>query len=380
MQEKRYSSEITELLAALKSYAHLEPPRSLPAAYYTSETFFQMEMETLFRHEWICVGRVEEIPQVGDFMTLDIAGEPLLISRDEQGMIHALSNVCRHRGMPIAQERSGHTQYYRCPYHSWRYALDGTLRATPLLGERDDIKVGECRLPEFLCEQWHGWLYVNLDQNATPLAPRLEGLSHLVNNYHMEDMALLHCREEVWPCNWKSLMENFMEGYHLSTVHKDTIASITPTRLCKHFPAGLGYFGYYSHFPDDYPQRGIYHPDLTPEQRNCTLMFSIPINHVAALSGHMTTFLCLMPKNVQQVRVKLGLIFSAADEVSDENRDAAIDLFERTMIEDKQRLIQLHRGLDSRHYHNGPLAPTDYEGTVLDMSCYVSEKFIVSTI
>ena len=345
---------------------------SMPAGFYTSPEFLAVETEELFRREWVCIGRAEEAAAPGDYWTTDLLGEPLLVVRADDDRLRVLSNVCRHRGMPVASGR-GATQHLQCPYHAWTYDLRGRLLRAPLIEGRDDFDQARCALPEVATEVWQGFLFVNLDGQAPPLAPRLEGLVPLVRNYHMEDMVLGHCETESWDTNWKCLTENFMEGYHLSTVHYRTLHPVTPTRLCEHFPAGEGYFGYYSGFPADLPQRGRYHPDLTGAERGYCVMFAIAPGLVAGVAGHMATFICLQPESVDRVRGKRGIVFGDLD-IEEGDRLAVVDLFERTMAEDKVQLANLGRGLRSRSYRPGPLGPPDVEGTVWDFYRYMARR------
>ena len=344
----------------------------MPAGFYTSPEFLEIEVDELFRREWLCIGRVEEAAAPGDYWTVDLLGEPLLVARAGDGRLRVFSNVCRHRGMPVAGGR-GNAKHLQCPYHAWTYDLRGRLVRAPLIEGRDDFDEARCGLPEVATEVWQGFLFVNLDGQASPLAPRLEGLVPLVRNYHMEDMVLGHCETESWETNWKCLTENFMEGYHLSTVHYETLHPVTPTRLCEHFPAGEGYLGYYSGFPADLPQRGRYHSDLTQAERSYCVMFAIMPGLVAGVAGHMATFICLQPESVGRVRGKRGIIFGDPD-IEDRDRLAVVDLFERTMAEDKVQLRNLQRGLNSRSYRPGPLGPADVEGTVWDFYRYMAHR------
>ena len=344
----------------------------MPAGFYTSAEFLAFEVEELFRKEWVCIGRVEEAAAPGDYWTMDLLGEPLLVARAGDGRLRVFSNVCRHRGMPVASGR-GHSQHLRCPYHAWTYDLRGRLLRAPLIEGREDFEPATCGLPEVATEVWQGFLFVNLDGQASPLAPRLEGLLPLVRSYHMDDMVLGHCETETWETNWKCLTENFMEGYHLSTVHYRTLHPITPTRLCEHFPAGEGYLGYYSGFPADLPQRGRYHPDLTDAERGYSVMFAIMPGLVAGVAGHMATFICLQPESVNMVRGKRGIVFGDPD-IGESERWAVVDLFERTMAEDKVQLSNLQRGLAARSYRPGPLGPADVEGTVWDFYQYMARR------
>ncbi len=348
--------------------------RSMPPEFYTSQEFFDVEQKRLFRGEWVCLGRIHQIPNVGDYFATDLMNEPLIVVRTKLNEIKVLSNVCRHRGTVLV-EGTGNTKSFICPYHAWSYNLDGELRRAPLIENRTDFDRKNCQLPVFSSEIWGGFIYVNLDGTAPSLSPQLEGLTNLIQHYHMDDMVELHAEESIWETNWKCLTENFMEGYHLSTVHRKTLHPITPTRLCTHFPAGEGYFGYFSTFPDNLPQRGKYHPDLNSEERQRSIMFAIPPLHVAGVSGHKTSYLYLQPESVSTVRVRRGMAFSDPN-ISDNDHKTAVDLFEQTMTEDKIQLGRLQRGLQSRYLDTGPLAPANYEGNVSDFYHYLARKIL----
>ena len=169
----------------------------MPAGFYTSPEFLALEVDELFRREWMCIGRVEEAAAPGDYWTVDLLGEPLLVVRAEDGGLRVLSNVCRHRGMPVANGR-GNAHHLRCSYHAWTYDLQGRLQRAPFIEGRGDFDGESCALPEIATEVWQGFLFVNLDGRASPLAPRLEGLVPLVRNYHIEEMVLGHCATETW--------------------------------------------------------------------------------------------------------------------------------------------------------------------------------------
>ena len=369
-----WSDSVEELRKALRACLGRPYHRAwgMPAGFYTSPEFMAFEVEALFRKEWVCVGRAEEAVGPGDYWTIDLLGEPLLVLRAEDGRLRVFSNVCRHRGMPVANG-SGTAKQFQCPYHAWTYDLSGRLVRAPHIDGREDFDRSRCGLPGVATEEWHGFLFVNLDGKASALAPRLEGLEPLVRNYHMGEMTLGHCETESWETNWKCLTENFMEGYHLSHVHYETLHPITPTRLCGHFPAGEGYLGYYSGFPAELAERGRYHPDLTEAERGRSVMFAIMPGLVAGVSGHITTFICLQPESADRVRGKRGIIFGDPD-IEQSERRAVVDLFERTMAEDKVQLVNLRRGLESHSYRPGPLGPADLEGTVWDFYQYMARR------
>ncbi|MCL5779270.1 aromatic ring-hydroxylating dioxygenase subunit alpha [Limibaculum sp. FT325] len=347
---------------------------AMPGSFYLSEDLLEIERAQLFGREWVCVGRADEIPEPGDYMTYDILGEPVVAVRGEDGAIRALSNVCRHRAMPIL-EGKGRARRMVCPYHAWTYDTQGQLIGAPQLQGRADFDKRACRLPEFRCEVWQGFVFVTLDPNTPPLAPRLAPLDAIVRNYHLEGMKTRYVTYEVWKTNWKSLIENFMEGYHLSPLHKETLHPINPTSLCRHFPDGDAHFGYFVGFAPDMARERKGHPDLSDEEIDTCVMFAVPPNLVVGGASDYSSFLCIEPLTTNRCRVRLGLFFHG-DDWTEEQIERAIRLFHETMEEDKLVLDQLARGLGSRHYTPGPLAPAAYEGCVLDLHRYVARRLL----
>ncbi len=220
-----------ELIHRLRSYKNVDigEARALPMDMYTSEELLGLETEQIFRREWICVGRLEQVPNVGDYFTLEILGEPILIARGEDDRLRALSNVCRHRYFSVA-EGSGNTQQFTCRYHKWTYKLDGELRAAPYMGGVKDIHGNRCRLPELPLETWLGFIFISLNRDARPLAPRLVGAAEILRNYDMETWRVAPAVDEVWPGNWKLALETALEGYHVDGLHPTTVADLMPSK------------------------------------------------------------------------------------------------------------------------------------------------------
>jgi len=345
---------------------------SMPRAFYIDPRLLEFEKEHLFLREWVCVGRLEEVSQPGDFITFKIGDEPIVIMRGKDDKVRAFSNVCRHRGALVASGR-GNRKHLVCPYHNWIYDTLGRLVGAPGLEEREDFDRGNCRLPEFACTLWQGFVFVSLASDPPALAPRLAGLEALVAPYHMEQMALRHLDDEVWPVNWKCLVENFMEGYHLSPLHHETLHRVNPSKLCRHFAPGEAYFGYNAGFSPDLPRSQRGHPELTNEQVDNCVMYAVPPGLVVGCAGDYSSFLCIQPESVDRVRVKMGLVFFGADWPKD-RIDWAVDLFQRTMAEDKAVLVQLMRGLNSRFHRPGPLARADLEGPTWDFYKYLHRR------
>ncbi len=343
---------------------------SMPGSFYADPDVLALERAHLFEKEWICIGRVEELPKPGSFFTFQLCDEPLVAVRGDDHRIRVLSNVCRHRGALLASGKGSGSRLL-CPYHQWSYHLDGRLARAPRMESHTHFDQSVCQLPEFATEEWTGFLFVSLAPNPAPLAPLLAPLEAMVRNYHMEEMTTRFVADEVWPTNWKCFIENFMEGYHLTPLHSATLHSVNPTRLSRHFPSGEAYFGYLSGFPPDLPRvRG--HPDLTESEIDDCVMFAIPPGLVSGCAGDYSSFICVQPEGVDRVRLKMGLMFSG-DHWTDDAVDKAVDLSIRTNAEDRKILIDMMNGRASTHFSPGPIAP-DFEGTLLDFYRYLHRR------
>lgn len=347
---------------------------AMPGEFYTSEGWLEVERRELFAKEWVCVGRVEELASPGDFLATDVVGEPIVVVHGRDGKLRALSNVCRHRGMLVMEGR-GNAEHLMCPYHNWTYDTAGVLLRAPLVPERPDFDAAECRLPALPLEVWAGFVFVSLNEACEPLSPRLEGAAALALNYHFESMRLHYVSEEIWDTNWKCLVENFMEGYHLSPLHRETLHRINPTRLCKRYEAGDHYFGCYSGFAQHVDGAASGHPDLTDSEANTSLMIAVPPGLVIGGAGDYSSFICIQPHAVNAVRLKYGLMFYG-DDWEPSAVEEAVRLGKETIAEDRRALVDVQRGVASRFYQPGPLAPADFEGTLLDFFQYLARRLL----
>ena len=364
---------IQQALGEIRGHG-IDQSRTMPNEFYTSEEFLEYEREEIFRKEWICLGRVDEVPNPGDYFTTELIDEPLVVVRGQDGKVRVLSNVCRHRSSVIV-EGTGTTKHFVCPYHAWTYSDNGQLLRAPYMDKVKGFKVESCRLPAFATEVWHGFLYVNLDGKAKPLAPRLKGLETYVRNFHMEQMVHQFINEDVWETNWKCLTENFMEGYHLSVAHINSLHKITPTRLCEKIPGGEGYTGYKSYYVPDYPTRKPYHEDVTDDEKRYSMMFCVYPSHGVALSANGVSYKYLRPRAAGQVVLRWGYS-SFNPKPKGEAIATPTDLLNQIFVEDKDRLEALQRGLKSGFSTQSRLGPSDLEGPVWDIFQYVAQKMV----
>lgn len=197
--------------------------RTMPAEVYTSEEFYRFEKEAIFAKEWLCLGHVSQIPEEGDFFTIRVADEPLIVVRGEDGVIRVMSAICRHRGYPVMTNgEKGNTKQFRCAYHYWAYGLDGQLVAAPQMTRTCPLAElrAETRLPQLKVEIWYGMIFANMDLGAKPLAPRLTKLAREMKAYDVGSLKAINQLEyKHQPWNWKCSHENGLEPYHTSFVH-----------------------------------------------------------------------------------------------------------------------------------------------------------------
>lgn len=197
------------------------PPaaRTLDAAWYLSAEVFEREQERIFAKSWICAGRCEQIDEPGAFITVEIAGESLILTRGASGAAHAFYNVCRHRGTRICEEQAGTFKgSIQCPYHAWTYALDGSLLAarnmegTPGF-DRRDYPLREARIAEF-----EGFLFVAVEPQRAfehDFAPLLDRFTA----WHIGDLRSGARITYSLACNWKLVFQNYSECYHCPVIH-----------------------------------------------------------------------------------------------------------------------------------------------------------------
>jgi phenylpropionate dioxygenase-like ring-hydroxylating dioxygenase large terminal subunit len=365
------TKSVLDLLGAIRGQPYRDV-HALPPAFYNGVEFSNLERERVFRTQWVCVGHAGEVREPGDYFTTELIDEPLLVVRGDDREVRVLSNVCRHRANLVATGR-GNRGTFTCSYHAWTYARDGALLRAPHMDDADGFDLATCRLPEFATELWQGFIFVNLHGGAEPLAPQLSELMPHIANYHQEARHLVYDTEEVWRTNWKCLAENFMESYHLSVTHPRTIHPYLPTRLAEGLPGGEGFSAYKGHHSPAASPRGVYHPDLTATERRCSVLFCVYPALVVSYAPDITMYMCLRPREADEVAIRWGLAAHAADLSADEVQ-GYVDWCNELNGEDRERLEAVQTGLKSRYYVPGPLASSDLEGTVWDLYQFVARR------
>ncbi|MHA7899242.1 MAG: aromatic ring-hydroxylating oxygenase subunit alpha [Henriciella sp.] len=216
---------IDELLAikAEKTFFLDETVARSPVEHYTSQDRFDQERAQIFRKLPMMVAHASEIANPGDFIRRDLAGLPLLITRDKAGNVNALLNACRHRGTRLVDDEAGCKHRFTCPYHAWTYANSGALLAAPHFDQGfTGLEKSDLGLTRLACQERFGFIWVSaeggfdLDDFIGPLAEELDAL-------HMDDLIVAHQDLPEHAANWKILVEGGIEAYHFKVAHRTTI-------------------------------------------------------------------------------------------------------------------------------------------------------------
>jgi choline monooxygenase len=223
------ASSILEPGLYTKARLPLAEAETMPRWCYTSDEFHQEEIRQIFRRTWNFVGRVDEISSGGDFLTVDLFGDSIVVVRDRSDTIRAFANTCRHRGTQLVTG-SGNCRVFSCPYHSWAFGLNGGLIGAPGMEGVEGFNKADYGLIPVRLETWGGFMFVSLDQNCVPLQQHLGNAVEIFAPYSFEDMVVTRKTEYDLACNWKLYLENAMEDYHTATVHRVSIGTQVCTR------------------------------------------------------------------------------------------------------------------------------------------------------
>ncbi|MGC2194096.1 MAG: aromatic ring-hydroxylating dioxygenase subunit alpha [Terriglobales bacterium] len=191
---------------------------TLPATLYVDPAIAAQENDRIFSRTWQVIGHHDQVANPGDYFTTHLVGEPLLIVRGADHQLRAFYNVCRHRAGPPA-EGCGSRKLFRCGYHGWTYNLDGSLNHATEIEGVEGFKPEDFALAPVRCEQWLNLIFVNLDPGALALVESLGELPQQAGRFPFQTMKLFERRTYDMKCNWKTYVDNYLEGYHLPTVH-----------------------------------------------------------------------------------------------------------------------------------------------------------------
>ena len=342
----------------------VEKAETLPPECYTDAEFYHLEKEALFNHEWLCVGRESDALNPGDYFTTHIVDEPIIVVRNKKGELNAMSAVCQHRAMLVA-EGKGNARAFRCPYHHWTYSLDGNLLKGPAMERTCDFIKEDYNLPSFQVEIWLGFVFINFDDEAPPLAPRLEAVRAVIESYDLANADAIEPETVTFTWNWKVQFENNNDGYHANRLHQGKNHDFCPSALCS-FPempsdtAGYTRVNGTTHKDASFnpTQKALQRifPNLSDEDRNHFLFANIPPTLSLVLTPDMVFFLIVRATGPETHEMDTGLLFApgaTSDSAFQDNLDKTMETAFEIMGQDQHvdNLVQV--GLRSRFARRG---------------------------
>jgi len=357
---------VDALLADLDaSTADVADAVTLPAELYTAPEALEFERDALYAKEWLCVGRVERLAEPGDWFTVTICDEPIIVVLDKTGEVRAMSAVCQHRAMQVC-DGEGNSTTFKCPYHHWNYALDGRLLGAPAMERTADFDKADYGLPPLAVEIWQGFVFVNLDVDAVPLAPTLAQYEPFIANYDLADAVCPGTFTlEGMPWNWKVMFENFNDGYHANRLHQ-YVQDFCPSNLSE-FPVEYDpdsnvvfRAGGYTHMDGGFnaTHQAIMpvFPKLTDEERTRSTFALIPPTLCFGTAPDQCFFFLVRPTGPETIDVEIGYIFhpSALDDPLFEHKLKLTDVGVQVFVEqDQDATTKVQRGLRSRFAPRG---------------------------
>jgi phenylpropionate dioxygenase-like ring-hydroxylating dioxygenase large terminal subunit len=290
---------------------------TLPRECYISDDFFEFELDVIWRREWICVGHVSQIPNVGDHFPVTIGSDPLIVMRSSEDKITAFSSVCRHRAMLLA-DKPGNCDRLVCQYHGWQYDLTGQLVGAPAMGRAEGFDPTQIALPQLAVDLWKGFIFLTFRSEPPPVADALLDLEPIIGGYGLEELTSVPPASTEFAYNWKVFMENAMECYHCTYLHPEQhdcapSRNTQPERLPDH-PAVVVVSVTTTHpdasfVPPDYtvcfpPLEG-----LSVAQRHEMHWIGVLPNLLLGFYPDSVQFVTLLPGGTEKTRMTFGWLF-----------------------------------------------------------------------
>lgn len=358
----------------------IEAARHAPGYIYTSPEVYALEKERIWMRDWLCLGREEEIPNPGDYLATRVLDEPVVLVRNEPGDIHAFANVCGHRGAEVVPAGTGNKRALTCPFHGWTYTLSGKLRGAAHMPPGFDP--ASCELPRLRLARWKGWLFVNFDPKAEDFSSYVakSSFDKDFDYLRQEDCKLAVKTVSEVDCNWKLVVENLIDFYHLNVVHRGTNGRSFTKEAFKFTPRPNGsYLAFYNSGPstpsmkpvfgkapwmedkpDDFSTAGLLWPNFT--------MFG----RVDTVHPYVT-----WPLGVNRTRV---IVYTLLPKVYhgrpnfEQEAEAYRTFQKQVLVEDSAMLASVQNGLGSRNFSPGRMATLE-EGSKHVLNAYLDRMF-----
>ncbi len=340
----------------------MQTAMSLPARYYIDPDYYRAELEWLFLNSWFHAGRAEDITDPGQFFVREIAGESLIVLRDDRNQLRAFFNVCRHRGTRLVNECSGRfPSTIQCPYHAWTFNLEGCLLAAPQMDRVDEFRLADYPLTPIATDVWDGHVFLNLSQKPVSLLDQLDGMDKRFAPWKMGE--LRSGKRVVYDiaANWKLIIHNYSECLHCPGVHP-ALQKLSHYLSGENEPASPSYLGGRMRlregigtFSFDGTMTRACLPSLSGDELRCVYFYAFLPNLLLSLHPDYVMVHTLWPRGAGRTEIVCDLLFHP-DVLARSDFDPAdaFDFWDLTNRQDWHVCEQMQLGLQSRAYRPGP--------------------------
>jgi len=322
---------------------------TLEARLYHAAEAFELERQRIFAREWILVGHESEVAEPGRTLAECLAGYPIFVQRGRDGSLRGFHNVCRHRAGPLVEDGRGTHHSLRCRYHGWTYDEEGRLKSARDFGDAEDFDPARYSLFPIRVARARGFVFVNLDEGAAPLESALGPFLELARDVPFEAASFFGRVQHELACNWKTYVENYLEGYHIPFLHT-ALSREVETRAYRVEPGP----GYVLH---DVPTRaGTENPVYKG------FWAWVAPNVAFNVYGNGMSVERMLPTGPRRTRIEYLFFFDDLGESGRETREAALAMCARVTGEDRMICEAVQRNLEAGIYTRGRLSPQHEAG------------------
>lgn len=341
------------IIEAYDPEAPLAEASTPPAEWYIDPRVFKLEEQTVFTRSWQMVGRAAQVAEAGQYVSGEIAGEPILAVRGGDGILRGFFNVCRHHGAAVVAELEGAAEVLRCPYHGWTYSLGGELRGTPDFAGVRNFDRRAHGLPPVETALWEHWLFARIESGGPTLGESFgDDLAERARAFDLRKFRWLERRHYTVECNWKVYVENYLDGgYHVPSIHRGLHSVLDYQQYLIENGARF--------CVQSSPLMAEGADALTSRVRQGERAFYCWIypNFMINCYGETMDTNLVRPLAVERTEVVFDYYFADVSEGARELNDASISVSERIQDEDAAICRSVQRGLCSRSYLPGRLSP-----------------------
>ncbi|PYK11285.1 MAG: (2Fe-2S)-binding protein [Verrucomicrobia bacterium] len=337
--------------------------KTLGQQYFVSPEIFAKEQDRIFSKQWVLVGHQSQLAEVGDYFVVVVAGESLIIVRDQKSVIHAFYNVCRHRGTRLKEDTCGHGSAIRCPYHAWTYGLDGRLIGAPHMDQVQDFHRGDYSLHAVNVAVWEGFIFTNLADSPAPLDEWFAPLNGKFSHWNMPILRAAKRIDYDVKANWKLMFQNYSECYHCPGVHP-MLSKVSPYDSAENDLTEGPFLGGFMKI-----NKGA---GLTMSGQACALpvgkienlqevfYYSIFPNMLLSLHPEYVMVHQLWPQSPERTLIMCDWFFHPqAFEREYFNPEDAVQFWDMTNKQDWRVCELSQQGIASRAYEPGPYSPRE---------------------